>query len=205
MYTRKRQDLTAFSPTNERIHRPAVRRMRGFTIVELLVVIVVIAILASITIVAYSGIRERAINTAHLSEIMAWRDSFVLYQATTGSYPSSMTIDTEYCLGTGFPDGTGGVPRCHNYNATDSYAVAESGNAALMAQLTNEVDIPSTGDRTPIQGIVGPYALLTSYDGITLFVQLFMTWYGSDCPAGTDSFWTSSDGRVSTCAINITG
>lgn len=32
----------------------------GFTIVELLVVIVVIGILASITIVSYSGIRERA-------------------------------------------------------------------------------------------------------------------------------------------------
>lgn len=31
----------------------------GFTIVELLIVIVVIAILAAITFIAYSGIRER--------------------------------------------------------------------------------------------------------------------------------------------------
>ena len=35
-------------------------RSRGFTIVELLIVIVVIAILAAITIVAYTGIQERA-------------------------------------------------------------------------------------------------------------------------------------------------
>ena len=36
----------------------------GFTIVELLVVIVVIGILASITIVSYSGITQRANTTS---------------------------------------------------------------------------------------------------------------------------------------------
>ena len=36
----------------------------GFTIVELLIVIVVIAILAAITIVAYTGIQSRAYDTA---------------------------------------------------------------------------------------------------------------------------------------------
>jgi prepilin-type N-terminal cleavage/methylation domain-containing protein len=35
-------------------------RKRGFTIVELLIVFVVIAILAAITAVAYSGIQDRA-------------------------------------------------------------------------------------------------------------------------------------------------
>ena len=36
------------------------RNLRGFTIVELLIVIVIIAILAAITIVAYNGIQQRA-------------------------------------------------------------------------------------------------------------------------------------------------
>jgi prepilin-type N-terminal cleavage/methylation domain-containing protein len=40
------------------------RTDRGFTIVELLVVIVVIGILAAITIVAYNGITSRANTTA---------------------------------------------------------------------------------------------------------------------------------------------
>ncbi len=35
-------------------------KSRGFTIVELLIVIVIIAILAAITIVAYNGIQNRA-------------------------------------------------------------------------------------------------------------------------------------------------
>ena len=34
-------------------------QQRGFTIVELLIVVVVIAILAAITIVAYNGIQDR--------------------------------------------------------------------------------------------------------------------------------------------------
>lgn len=49
---------------------------RGFTIVELLIVIVVIAILAAITVVAYNGIQDRArsakmkADVAHLAEAM---------------------------------------------------------------------------------------------------------------------------------------
>ena len=40
------------------------RRPDGFTIVELLIVIVVIAILAAITIVAFNGIQDRARNSS---------------------------------------------------------------------------------------------------------------------------------------------
>ena len=46
-------------------------RKTGFTIVELLIVIVVIAILAAVTIVAYNGISKRAKTAAQQSEIQS--------------------------------------------------------------------------------------------------------------------------------------
>ncbi|MBM3210422.1 prepilin-type N-terminal cleavage/methylation domain-containing protein [Candidatus Saccharibacteria bacterium] len=45
------------------------RRLGGFTIVELLIVIVVITILAAITIVAYNGIQERSRTAAVQSDL----------------------------------------------------------------------------------------------------------------------------------------
>ena len=48
-----------------------VRNKQGFTIVELLIVIVVIAILAAISIVAYNGMQQRARDTQRKSDISA--------------------------------------------------------------------------------------------------------------------------------------
>ena len=46
-----------------------IKKANAFTIVELLIVIVVIAILAAISIVAYTGIQNRARETAVLSDV----------------------------------------------------------------------------------------------------------------------------------------
>ena len=61
---------------------------RGFTIVELLIVIVVIGILAAITIVAFNGVQQRAQNTARLSSGQQAIKLVKAYVATNGTYPS---------------------------------------------------------------------------------------------------------------------
>jgi len=48
---------------------PLLRNTKGFTIVELLIVIVVIAILAAISIVAYNGVQTRANNSTVKSDL----------------------------------------------------------------------------------------------------------------------------------------
>lgn len=60
---------------------------RGFTIVELLIVIVVIAILAAISIVAYTGLQNRAHGSAVQSDISNFAKKIQLYHAVHGVYP----------------------------------------------------------------------------------------------------------------------
>ena len=65
---------------------------RGFTIVELLIVIVVIAILASISVVAYNGIQNRANDTAILNDMAAFKKKIELYKIdNNGLYPDGST------------------------------------------------------------------------------------------------------------------
>lgn len=59
----------------------------GFTIVELLIVIVVIAILAAISVVAYNGIQERANGAAITSQAGAYVKGLQLWSAETGQVP----------------------------------------------------------------------------------------------------------------------
>lgn len=71
----------------------------GFTIVELLIVIVVIAILASITIVAYSGIQTRAHDAQRLSVMNSLKKSLEEYYTINGTYPE---CGSYVCTSTGY-------------------------------------------------------------------------------------------------------
>jgi general secretion pathway protein G len=62
-------------------------RKHGFTIVELLVVIVVIAILASITIVAFRGIQGRARDSQRVADMSAIAKALEIYKSQFGDYP----------------------------------------------------------------------------------------------------------------------
>lgn len=67
---------------------------KGFTIVELLIVIVIIGILAAITIVAYNGIQNRAFNARVQSDIKNVQKIVENYNAINGSYPSTGGLST---------------------------------------------------------------------------------------------------------------
>lgn len=61
----------------------------GFTIVELLIVIVVIAILASISVVGYTGIQKRADRSAVVTHLKEWEKVFSIYISENGRVPQA--------------------------------------------------------------------------------------------------------------------
>lgn len=63
----------------------------GFTIVELLIVIVVIGILAAITIVAFNGVQKKAQVAAVQSATEQVSKKLAIYQATNSSYPAQLS------------------------------------------------------------------------------------------------------------------
>ncbi len=65
---------------------------QGFTIVELLIVIVVIGILAAITIVAYNGVQSRARAAAVTADLSNASKQFKVAQATDGVYPTTVSM-----------------------------------------------------------------------------------------------------------------
>lgn len=63
---------------------------RGFTIVELLVVIVVIAILAALTVVAFNGISERATYNRAMNELSSLHKATLAFHAVNERYPDDV-------------------------------------------------------------------------------------------------------------------
>ena len=78
-------------------------RQAGFTIVELLIVIVVIGILAALVIVTFSGIQQKARNTERQTDIKAIHGHLESFYAQNGSgYPILADVNTASWRDTNF-------------------------------------------------------------------------------------------------------
>lgn len=119
----------------------------GFTIVELLIVVIVIAILATITIVSYNGITTRANSSAAASAASTVQKKAELYSADgpTAKYPAAFTdltgatADKSYFL-SGISNTAGSAPDASNGTTSIQYkvcGVGSAGAATSLATVTN--------------------------------------------------------------------
>lgn len=102
----------------------SMKKDRGFTIVELLIVIVVIAILAAIVIVAYNGVQNRANASTAKSNAEAVQKVVEAYAADdtagNGLYPTLVQL-------TGWTGGIARVPSGVTVNSATLTSAAANG------------------------------------------------------------------------------
>ena len=98
----------------------SLKKNRGFTIIELLIVIVVIGILAALVIVTYNGIQQKARDTERKTDIKALQGHMEAYWADNAKYPTLAEAN----------DASAGGFRATNFKGLDASAFADPKNAA---------------------------------------------------------------------------
>lgn len=128
------------------------KTQKGFTIVELLIVIVVIAILAAISIVAYNGIQARAKNAQYASDVATIIKKAEIYPTASGtnSYPLASygpdltTVTSQTLSGNILTAGINFVEESKLPSNVVIFAVTTSAGAPTNAQATTATTASST-------------------------------------------------------------
>ena len=133
---------------------------KGFTIIEVLVVLVVLAILVLTSTVLYRGGQERARFTAYRSDITRINEAITLYNSENGRYPLGDGSSAAGCV-----TGTGGfiaglqpgyiskMPDVPNYNAGAnyySYCWNGSGAEYKLLRMVQSGTVPSVEQSTDV-------------------------------------------------------
>lgn len=182
----------------------------GFTIVELLIVIVVIAILAAIGIVAYNGIQRRANNAAIINAVSQTLKMIQAHTAQEGAYPS--TAGGNICI-----TSTSGCAR----DGGEVVVAHAAFDASMVRVGTLPRSVPTRGSNG--NGIMYNYSATRVYDGQTQPAILFyyldgtqqncgvpqvMNGWGTPDPASrSTSGYTSSGASINKtlCMVSIPG
>lgn len=126
-------------------------RQPGFTIVELLIVIVIIAILASITIVAFNGIQNRANDVAVQSDLSNISKNYELYKADYAAsgdlYPYGTTLNTGAAFTIKVAKGS--------YDLTKSYQLLNCTSSTSMGSDYAVLAVSKSGKKFYISSAVG--------------------------------------------------
>jgi prepilin-type N-terminal cleavage/methylation domain-containing protein len=163
----------------------------GFTIVELLVVIVVIGVLAAIVIVAYNGIQQRAENSKNIAGVNQIINLMKLYKATNGTYPSAGTGITYNCLGVGYPSNicdkaADGSTQASNSSTFDTALTA----TGTIPQLSTKALHLSDGETS-----MGAY-----YEQAAAVIRYYLDGASQTCSAGGTGY---NYGSVTECRLTL--
>lgn len=112
---------------------------KGFTIVELLIVIVVIGILAAITIVAFNGIQNRAKVATVTTDLSGTAKQLAIHEVDAGNYPATLA---ELNGGQGVKASTGTT---YQYTGAGPTYCLTATNGTISYKISNTATNPTAG------------------------------------------------------------
>ena len=120
----------------------------GFTIVELLVAIAVIAILAAVTYVGYNGIQSRSRISTLVTDLRTAASQLETYRSNNGGYPTTASVVNN---NQGFK-ASNGVTFTYKYGSSSTYCLSATSSFANIAKykITNQSTEPQIGDCTVV-------------------------------------------------------
>lgn len=130
----------------------------GFTVVELLIVIVVIGILATLTIISYSGVRTQADQAAARDDASQAFRRVATYYTQNGSYPASLSA-------AGYNASGGATLDFRTYNYGYCVSSTRNGNTYHMSSDTGGATYGTCGQ------IKAEYFNNTSFSGTPVLTQ----------------------------------
>lgn len=194
-------------------HRLQPTRLAGFTIVELLIVIVVIGILATITVIAFRGIQQRATSTSYVSSMDHWEKVMRTEYVATGRLPTTVTYT---CLGSAasnFPANSEMIAgscgqlvdehaAVHNFmydqSFTDQFQMKSNFKNGALPQMKRQ-PLPANGS-VIMRGVMAHISVLAGGYRVDL------VWYPDKkdaCGRGTDEWLLNDTVAGGGCALRI--
>ena len=176
-------------------------QQHGFTIVELLVVIVVIGILAAITVVSYTGISQKAIVAMLQSDLTNSVPRLKMYQVEHGAFPA--TLDTA----SNCPTGPADTNYCLKPSSGNTFAYSSSSpysTFTLTATNTNGTSYRITDNTGPVNVTTTPITAIAAITGTPQVDQVLTA--GALTPSGaTASYQWQSSAASGGTYTNISG
>ena len=154
--------------------RVGAQKQTGFTIVELLIVIVVIGILAALVLNNIGTAQVQARNTQTINAAETYKKGLISYATANGAFPTTATFA---CLGGAYPGG-----KCvDNVN----YATDAAFDTVLKTVIGGSLPMPSITAK-PYDGMIFvPASVGDTLDGVPAnFIAYYLEGSTTKCPVG---------------------